>query len=179
VTDAPGTIATARLSLVPATPEFIQAILEGRRAEAARLLGAAVPLAWPSDRDSREGLPVYLLALRRGPEERAWAIRLVVLREERRLVGAITLKGPPGADGAVDIGWAIEPGDQRHGYAAEAAQAVRDWVLTQRGVRRVTARIQPDNEASMGVARRLGMQRTAERHPTQGVIWQLPMPVQR
>ena len=41
------TLATARLDLVPITVPLVGAVLEGRREDAEKLLGARLPAAWP------------------------------------------------------------------------------------------------------------------------------------
>jgi RimJ/RimL family protein N-acetyltransferase len=45
-----------------------------------------------------------------------------------------------------------------HGYATEAATAVRDWAFGELGFDRLIALIYPDNARSIGVARKLGME---------------------
>ncbi|PYS55573.1 MAG: hypothetical protein DMG13_03490 [Acidobacteria bacterium] len=50
---------------------------------------------------------------------------------------------------------------QRRGYATEAAKAVVD-LLVRSGVREIRASINPAHGASIAVAERLGLQRTAE-----------------
>jgi RimJ/RimL family protein N-acetyltransferase len=137
------------------------------------MLGARILPGWPTDPESRTGLEVQLVALRRRPSEEPWRVRLIVLRGERRTVGTIHLKGPPRATGTVDLGWEVEAADRRQGLATEAARAVLGWALGQPRVRRVTARIREENAPSIGVARRLGMRRTIERYPKQGMIWEV------
>jgi RimJ/RimL family protein N-acetyltransferase len=95
----------------------------------------------------------------------------MVLRDERLVIGSVNMKGPPGAAGTVDMGWGVDATYRGRGYTTEAARAVLAWLLAQPGVRRVTARIQPENLPSIAVARRLGLRPTAERHPEQGTIW--------
>jgi RimJ/RimL family protein N-acetyltransferase len=68
------------------------------------------------------------------------------------------------ADGPVEIEIAYLFGRDYwgHGYATEAATAVRDWALGELGVERLIALIYPDNVRSIGVARNLGMKPEAE-----------------
>jgi RimJ/RimL family protein N-acetyltransferase len=89
------------------------------------------------------------------------------------MVGTIHLKGPPRIAGTVDLGWEVEAADRRQGLGTEAARAVLRWALSQPRVRRVTARIDDENAPSIGVAQRLGMRRTTERYPKQGMIWEV------
>ncbi len=64
--------------------------------------------------------------------------------------------GVPGAD----VAWVIASAHQRHGYAREAAAAMAAW-LRQQGADVITAYVHPDHEASMAVARALGLSPTS------------------
>ena len=55
-----------------------------------------------------------------------------------------------------ELGWAYARSAWGHGYATEAARAVRDWVRRERGVDRLISLIAPTNVRSRGVAERLG-----------------------
>lgn len=55
-----------------------------------------------------------------------------------------------------DIAWVIATRHQRQGYASEAAAAMVAW-LRDHGVDELAANIHPEHDASMGVARRLGL----------------------
>jgi RimJ/RimL family protein N-acetyltransferase len=66
-----------------------------------------------------------------------------------------TVEEAPGGQVA-ELAWVIEVRAQGHGFAAEAAAAMLDW-LRRRGVGTVTAHIHPDHAASMRVAARLGL----------------------
>jgi RimJ/RimL family protein N-acetyltransferase len=158
---------------VSAPVVFVDAVLAGAVEAAEALVGARLPPWWLGDPDVRAGLSIQLRALRADPAEAPWRIRLMVLGEERRVIGSIDMKGPPGPDGTVDMGWAVEPTYRGRGFATEAARAVLAWLAVQPGVRRVTARIQPENLPSIRVARRLGLRQTAERHPEQGIVWEI------
>jgi RimJ/RimL family protein N-acetyltransferase len=67
------------------------------------------------------------------------------------------------ANGAVsaELAWIISVAHQRRGYATEAAEAIAQW-LGRRGVRSFVAHIHPDHQASIAVARRLGLSPTDE-----------------
>jgi [ribosomal protein S5]-alanine N-acetyltransferase len=58
----------------------------------------------------------------------------------------------------VGLFWAIEPAQQRQGYATEAAQAMIQHAFTQLGLKRIIATTEYTNMASQGVMRKLGMQ---------------------
>lgn len=152
---------------------FVETVVADAVEAAEALVGARLLTGWLGDPDVRAGLSIQLRALRVDPAEVPWRIRLMVLRDEQRVIGSIDVKGPPGPDGTVDMGWGVEATYRGRGFATEAARAVLAWLLAQPDVRRVTARIQPENLPSIQVARRLGLRPTAERHPEQGVIWEI------
>lgn len=56
----------------------------------------------------------------------------------------------------VEVGWHVRSYQRRQGYAAEAAGAVRDAARAA-GVERLVAIVRPDNVASQGVARKIGL----------------------
>lgn len=65
--------------------------------------------------------------------------------------------------------WAVDPDQQRHGYATEAAQALIDFAFQQLRVKRLIATTEYDNAASLGVMRKLGM--CIERNPFPEPPW--------
>jgi RimJ/RimL family protein N-acetyltransferase len=56
-----------------------------------------------------------------------------------------------------ELGWWLSPEHWGHGYANEAARAVADDAFTSLGAPHLTARIQPENAASIKVATGIGM----------------------
>jgi RimJ/RimL family protein N-acetyltransferase len=57
----------------------------------------------------------------------------------------------------IEIGWVLHPTFQHQGYASEAARALLDLVFDEIGAHRVSARLSPDNAASVALCQRLGM----------------------
>ena len=72
----------------------------------------------------------------------------------------------------VEVGYHLVPQWRRLGYATEAARAVRDCAAAH-GVEHLVALIRPQNLASQGVARNLGMQleRTAHVHGVDALVF--------
>lgn len=58
----------------------------------------------------------------------------------------------------VGLGYIIHRPFWRRGFAAEAAEAARDYAFHELDVGRVIALIRPENAPSLGVARKLGME---------------------
>ena len=60
-------------------------------------------------------------------------------------------------DETSEVGWALTPSAQGHGYASEAVGAILDWADAQ-GIYRTVCLIEPSNGASIRLAERLGFQ---------------------
>lgn len=69
----------------------------------------------------------------------------------------------------VGLFWAVAPGQQRRGYATEAARALVEHGFAGLRLARIVATTEYDNVASMGVMRRLGMR--IERNPLPEPPW--------
>ncbi len=62
----------------------------------------------------------------------------------------------------IEVGYLLGSEYWGHGYATEAATAVRDWALDNLRLERLIALIRPGNDRSSGVARKLGMEPDGE-----------------
>ncbi len=151
-----------QFELIPATPEFLRMLVARDFSSAGALLNVFVEPGWPHDEEATQGLAWHLRALEREPNELPWRIRLIVGCSSRAVIGSINLKGVPDESGTVEIGWGVSEQYRRQGVATRATKAVIEWVFAQGGVKRVIARIPPENKASIRVAERMGMKRTEE-----------------
>jgi RimJ/RimL family protein N-acetyltransferase len=88
---------------------------------------------------------------------------VIVRRADGLAVGDAGFHGPPDEDGEVEIGYALVPAARGAGLASEAICLLVDWASHQRGVRAVTARVDPGNDASRRVLARLGFSADGER----------------
>jgi RimJ/RimL family protein N-acetyltransferase len=84
-----------------------------------------------------------------------FGLYLVIRKEDGRAVGMCGLVKREGLDD-VDLGFAFLPQFWSMGYAREAASAVLAYARTTLGLARIVAITTPDNEASIGLLRRLG-----------------------
>lgn len=119
-------LTTTRLQLVPATLELCRAELDGRN-EVARVLHARIPPSWPPPVFEPDDLDRLRRSLEAEPETGGWTLHYVLVKEKlgrRVLVGVAGYVGPPSAEGAVEIGYAIAEEHQRRGYATEAVEAL-------------------------------------------------------
>jgi [ribosomal protein S5]-alanine N-acetyltransferase len=85
-----------------------------------------------------------------------WALSFSVVERARGGVGSCGFKGPPDADGVVEIAYGIEPEHRGRGYATEAAGALARLAFGDERVRRVRAHTRPDDAASGAVLRKCG-----------------------
>ena len=152
---------TERLILIPASVGFVQAVLDRDCQKAGALHQITVPPTWPGHREALEGLPIHLRALQANPGDGPWRIWLVILRDDRIAIGAVTLKGPP-RNGEVELGWGVLPSMRRMGFATEAVAAMLVRLEQLPEIRRITATIGDDNPASLRVATRFGFKKTSE-----------------
>lgn len=114
--------------------------------------------------------------------------RAIVLRQTGQLIGAIgyvPCMAPFGQLPSLGAGvgeasrrmstcelglyYALSPAHQRQGYTSEAAAAMVDYAFQGMRLRRVVATTTYDNDASMGVMRKLGMR--IERNPFPDPPW--------
>ncbi len=73
-------------------------------------------------------------------------------------------------DGKLEIGWRVRADMWRRGYAQEAAEAVIDWAEWELPGDWLYARIHKDNQASQGLARKLGMRRARKMEARQATV---------
>jgi [ribosomal protein S5]-alanine N-acetyltransferase len=164
---SPGVIQSDRLDLVWLSPDYIEALLDGRLEEAEQIGGFVLPGDWPDEHDARF-LRFRLKQAREDPTQLPWLVRAIVLRgPERPLIGHIGFHGAPGrnalkAPDAVEIGYRVFFEYRRQGYATEAVGALLDWARAQ-GIDRFVASVGPQNEPSLAIVRRLGF-REVGRH---------------
>lgn len=79
----------------------------------------------------------------------------VCLKDNDEIAGDMCFKGAQ-TDGAVEIGYGINPGYEGKGFATEAAKALTEWAFLQQGVYFIEAETAPDNKASGRVLEKLG-----------------------
>jgi len=97
---------------------------------------------------------------------------VLVHRATESVIGKCGFKGPPGADGAVEIAYGVAPEHQGKGYATEAAAALVSYALSHAEVRMVRAHTLPEPNASTRVLTKCGFRRVGEViDPEDGLVW--------
>jgi RimJ/RimL family protein N-acetyltransferase len=127
----------------------------------ARALDARLPRCWPPA-GTAAALAAQARLLRRAPEPCGWGLWYWLLPREAgpgprwTAIGVGGFHGPPGADGEVELGYALLPDYEGRGYATEAVRLLAGWALAQPGVRRLVAHVERRGVASLAVLRRAG-----------------------
>lgn len=105
-----------------------------------------------------ETLPKIIKALERVQEPTGFESWMIVLQQDKTVIGDAGFKGAPDKDGAVDIGYSIIEQEQQKGYGKEAAKALVEWAFRQPAVQAVKACCLVENPASARILEKLGMQ---------------------
>lgn len=140
-------------------------VLESTDAVLARI--EAMP---PADR--AEVSPAWLAQLRASDPRDPWTHGFeIVERSTGRTVGACGYKGPPSAEGIVEIAYGFAAEHQGRGYATEAARALVAFAFDTPTVERVCAHTKPEGAASGRVLTRSGFACVGEVvDPEDGVV---------
>ena len=157
-------LVTPRLCLAVVTLAQAAASADGDLPALAVAMGVRVPPDWPPP-DTADAKPGFRDAIAAHPDAYGWwgGFHIILTSPERLdgdepiLIGGIGVKGPPGPDGAVEMGYSIVPAFHRRGYATEAARALVAWCFFHAEVDEVAAEAFPQNVASLAVMRRCGM----------------------
>jgi ribosomal-protein-alanine N-acetyltransferase len=150
---------TARLELIAATLDLVQAELAGPEA-LGDLLGVPVPASWPPGEYDQEALQFFTAVLvSGGPAAIGWynwyAISLNAEGRREALIAGAGYLGPP-ADGVVEIGYSVVPEARGRGFATEIVEALTTRALSVDSVHRVIAHTMDANTSSQRVLRRCG-----------------------
>ena len=96
----------------------------------------------------------------------------MVHRDGDTVVGKSGFKGPPGADGIVEIAYSVDTDHQGKGYATEAAEALVNFAFGSGLVRVVRAHTLPEANASTRVLTKCGFRHIGEViDPEDGLVW--------
>ena len=116
-----------------------------------------------SPADKLELSPDWLAKLRAATEADPWMHGFTVtLLETGAAVGSAGFKGPPDADGMVEIAYGIDTEHRGKGYATEAANAMIAYAFSSGLVRTVRAHTKPESDASKRVLSKCGFRNIGE-----------------
>ena len=150
-------IVCPRLDLVSLDLATLSAIEAGNLAKAQGLIGFEITDEWAAT------VPAWRRAgqIRADASVQPWLARAMVLRSEARAVGYIGCHDRPDEAGRVELGYQVLAADRRQGFAEEAVRGLLVWAVGH-GATGLILSIAPDNEPSLELARRLGLEQTGE-----------------
>jgi RimJ/RimL family protein N-acetyltransferase len=152
------TLTSGRVRLEPIDPRRARAMLRGT---------PAPDLPWEEGfppATLRAALAKVVAADQAGVSLGPFFAYAIVRRSDGLAVGDAGFHGPPGADGEVEIGYALVPAARGAGLATEAARLLIGWARGQPGVRAITARVDAGNASSERMLERLGFAPDGERY---------------
>jgi RimJ/RimL family protein N-acetyltransferase len=155
VTNGGAGLTTERLTLIPRSRERIRADIAQLSPEDR----ASVSAAWLSQLESSRTINPWIHGF------------TVEDRTTGTMIGQCGFKGPPDANGTVEIAYAVSPEQEGKGYATEAAIALVGYALME-GVELVRAHTLPVINASGRVLTKAGFVRVGEVVDKEdGLVW--------
>ncbi|MEX1006015.1 MAG: GNAT family N-acetyltransferase [Acidimicrobiia bacterium] len=143
---------TARLIIRPFVPTDVDA-LHARRNDPEVARWQTWTLPYPLEKAQEL---VESVSAMDGPANDQWWMGVLALQETGEVVGDVAINLTWDSRCA-EIGYTLARDHWSHGYAAEAATAVVEYLFEQVGVSRVAGSLHPDNLASAMVLERLGL----------------------
>jgi RimJ/RimL family protein N-acetyltransferase len=145
---------------VPCDIDHLTAAIDDPRALGARLeAGIADELI---ESEWHDAFRFARAELERRPEIYGWWTALLLLDEPRLICGMGGFKGPPEADGTVEIGYSIAPALRGRGLATLAARELVRIAFADPRVKRVQAHTLAEPNASTRVLEKIGLVKVAE-----------------
>src|SRR5688572_4535512 len=150
------TVQTKSLNLVPLTKAETIAMVEAMSPE-----------------ERADVSPAWLAQLHASAPVDPWTHGFnLVHRETGAVIGKAAFKGPPTADGVVEIAYGVDVDHQGKGYATEAAEALTAFALASGRVRTVCAHTLPEANVSTRLLTKCGFNYVGETiDPEDGLVW--------
>jgi RimJ/RimL family protein N-acetyltransferase len=116
----------------------------------------------PRSRDEvAEKVVTYSAALVLSGDGDSWRLAVERVSDPGHVIGDVFFAITDAADATCEIGWTLHPSYTGSGYMTEAAHAVLAIAFDQLRLHRATARLDPRNQESAALCRRLGMRQEA------------------
>lgn len=147
---------TPSVELVQLPLAAIDALADGDLEAANR--HSAVPLTRHFSSDRQAVWKIRSLQLAAAPDDAGWITGALIDRTTGQAVGCAGFHGPPDSAGMVELGYSVDPGLRRRGYARAALELLLERAAREPTVRTVRATVSPDNDASRNLILQYGFQ---------------------
>lgn len=153
-----GPLRTARLVLRTMTSEDVDDVHSYQsREDVCRYL----PFAPRTREEVAEKIAVYAAARSLDGDGDVWELAVERASDAGRVIGDVYFTIDSVANATGEIGWTLHPEFAGQGYMTEAASAVLEVAFGRLALHRVYARLDPRNDASVALCKRLGMREEA------------------
>jgi RimJ/RimL family protein N-acetyltransferase len=154
----PAPVRTARLVLRAMTDEDVDDIHAYQsRPDVCRYL----PFEPRSRDEVAEKIVKYSTALVLSGDGDFWQLAIERASDPGQVIGDVYFTIKDAANATCEIGWTLHPGHTGSGYMTEAAHAVLNIAFDQLRLHRACARLDPRNQQSAALCKRLGMREEA------------------
>jgi len=150
-------IASSRLRLIALDAELARLQLDDRLAFF-KALGVEIEPSWPPELMDKNALHWAADRLSDEPGQQGWHAWVYISPVLNRLVGCAGYKGPPDANGSVEIGYSMLQSYREQGLATEGVMTLLEWAYRHETVKSITAVTRADRDASHRVLEKAGFQ---------------------
>lgn len=151
---------TERLILIPYSIKICRDIVNGDFADLFKM-GLKKGNGWPDD-DVMETLPKIINNLLKVKAPTGFESWMIIKNDSLEIIGDIGFKGFSNAEQNIDLGYGIIKEERRNGYAEEAAKALLRWALSNKKVKKITAKCLIENIGSINLLRKLNFVQTMQ-----------------
>ncbi|WP_246940310.1 GNAT family N-acetyltransferase [Bacillus pinisoli] len=152
-------IVTERLLLVPCSLDLTKSLVLYRK-ELEKRSPIKIPQDWPSSQLIGM-LPFYIEQLESDQEEYGWGIWMIIMYEEKRIIGDFMMRGKP-KNGVVEFSYHLVRNINDEGLAFEAVEAMMDWLIEVHDVHSFLTECEVQDHKAIRLFERLGMKCTSK-----------------
>jgi RimJ/RimL family protein N-acetyltransferase len=148
-------ILTNRLMIIPCSLDIAKSLVFHRN-ELDKRSPIAFPYCWPSPL-VKGFLPYYIESLESKERESECGLWLIILYEEKKIIGDILMQGKPSKEGNVELSYHVDDKHVDDTIAYEAVDAFIDWLTYQKAVKKIVMECEVQEEKSIRLFDKLGM----------------------
>jgi [ribosomal protein S5]-alanine N-acetyltransferase len=148
-------ILTNRLMIIPCSLDIAKSLVFHRK-ELDKRSPIEIPYCWPSPL-VMGFLPYYIENLESKQTEINCGLWLIILYEEKKIIGDIMMQGKPSKEGKVELCYHVEEQQVDETIAYEAVDAFIDWLMFQKSVKKVVMECEIKEDQSIRLFEKLGM----------------------